>query len=102
LDAAFAVNDPSALGAVEAIEAAGRSGRVTVVTVDGSPEGVAAIQAGRLHSSSAQTPREIGRIAAEKAYDHLAGKPVGKDVKLPVRLLTKDIAGEAPEPGGHP
>lgn len=102
LDAAFAVNDPSALGAVEAIEAAGRSGRVTVVTVDGSPEGVAAIRAGRLHSSSAQTPREIGRIAAEKAYDHLAGKPVGKDVKLPVRLLTKDIAGEAPEPGGHP
>lgn len=97
LDAAFPVNDPSALGTVEAIEAAGRSGQVTVVTVDGSPEGIAAIQAGRLHSSSAQTPREIGRIAAATAYEYLAGKPVAKDIKLPVKLVTKDSAHGIPE-----
>lgn len=92
LDAVFPINDPSALGCVSAMESAGRSGKVTVVTVDGSREGAAAILAGKLHSTSAQFPREIGRVAAEKAYDHLAGKPVEKDIKIPVKLITKENA----------
>ena len=65
LDAAFPINDPSALGAISAIESAGKLGKVTVVTVDGSREAVAAIKAGKLHSSSAQFPKQIGRVAAE-------------------------------------
>jgi ribose transport system substrate-binding protein len=92
LDAAFPINDPSALGAISAIEAADRAGQVTVVTVDGSREGAAAILAGKLHSTSAQSPREIGRIAAEKAYEQLAGKPVDKDIVVPVKLITKENA----------
>ncbi len=97
-DAAFPINDPSALGCISAIESAGKLGQVTVVTVDGSREGAAAILSGKLHSTSAQFPREIGRIAAEKAYDHLAGKPVDKDVKIPVKLVTKDNAAEFAQP----
>ena len=92
LDAAFPINDPSAAGAISAIEAAGRTGQVTVVTVDGSREGAAAILSGKLHSTSAQYPREIGRLAAEKAYEHLAGKPVDKDIVVPVKLITKENA----------
>jgi len=92
LDAAFPINDPSAAGAISAIDAAGRSGQVTVVTVDGSREGAAAILSGKLHSTSAQFPREIGRIAAEKAYEHLAGKTVAKDVVVPVKLITRENA----------
>lgn len=88
-DAAFPINDPSALGAISAIESAGKLGRVTVVSVDGSREGVAAIEAGKLHSTSAQFPDEIGRVAAEAIYDHLAGKAVPKDIKIPVELVTK-------------
>lgn len=92
LDAAFPINDPSAIGAISAIESAGRAGQVTVVTVDGSREGAAAILAGKLHSTSAQYPREIGRIAAEKAYEHLSGKTVAKDIVVPVKLITKENA----------
>ena len=92
MDAVFPVNDPGALGCISAIESAGKLGQVTVVTVDGSREGAAAILAGKLHSTSAQFPREIGRIAAEKAYEHLAGKPVAKDIVVPVKLITKDNA----------
>jgi len=98
LDAAFPINDPSALGCISAIESAGKLGQVTVVTVDGSREAAAAIQAGKLHSSSAQFPKEIGRIAAEKFYDHLAGKPVEKDVKISVKLVTKENAVEFLQP----
>ncbi len=94
LDAAFPINDPSALGAISAIESAGKLGKVTVVSVDGSKEAVDAIRAGKLHSTSAQFPSEIGRVAAEAAYDHLADKPVAKDIKIPVKLITKANAGE--------
>ena len=93
LNAVFPINDPSALGAISALESAGRLKDVTVVTVDGSAEGIAAIKAGKLLSTSAQFPGEIGRIAAEKAYEHLAGKPVGaKDIKVKVELITKENA----------
>ena len=90
LNAAFPINDPGALGCISAIESAGKLGQVTVVTVDGSREGAAAIQSGKLHSTSAQFPKEIGRVAAEKAYEHLDGKPVEKEVKIPVKLITKE------------
>lgn len=52
----------------------------------------AAILSGKLHSTSAQFPREIGRLAAEAAYDHLAGKPVVKNIVVPVKLITKENA----------
>jgi ribose transport system substrate-binding protein len=92
LDAAFPINDPSALGAISAIESAGKLGKVTVVSVDGSKEAVEVIRAGKLHSTSAQFPGEIGRVAAEAAYDHLAGKPVPKDIKIPVKLIARSNA----------
>ena len=94
LDAVFPINDPGALGCISAIESAGKLGQVTVVTVDGSREGAAAIRAGKLHSTSAQFPKEIGRVAAEKAYEHLAGKTVEKEIKIPVKLITKENVDE--------
>lgn len=94
LDAVFPINDPSALGAISALESADRLKEVTVVTVDGSQEGIAAIKAGKLHSTSGQFPREIGRIAAEKLYEYLEGKPVAKSVKVPVKLIDAANAGE--------
>ena len=92
LNAVFPINDPSALGAISALESAGKLGDVTVVTVDGSAEGAAAIKAGKLYSSSAQFPKEIGRIAAEKMYEGLAGKSVEKNIKVRVELVTKENA----------
>lgn len=100
LDAVFAVNDPSALGALRAIEESGRVGAIAVVAVDGSPAGIAAIRAGRLLASAAQSPREIGRIAAEQAYAHFQGKPVEKNTRLPVRLITSENL--PPQPDDEP
>jgi ribose transport system substrate-binding protein len=99
VDAAFPINDPSALGAISAIESAGKAGKVTVVSVDGSKEAIEAIRAGKLHSTSAQFPGEIGRVAADAAYDHLAGKTVPKDIRIPVKLITKT---NADSPGNGP
>lgn len=93
-DAAFPINDPSALGSISAIESAGKGGQVTVVSVDGSREAAAAIKAGKLLGSSAQFPKEIGRVAAEKAYDHLAGKTIEKDIKIPVKFISSENVDE--------
>jgi len=92
INAVFPINDPSALGVVSALESAGKLADVTIVTVDGSAEAVAAIKAGKLYSTSAQFPYEMGKVAAEKAYDHLEGKSVEKDVKIRVELITADNA----------
>jgi ribose transport system substrate-binding protein len=94
LDGVFPINDPSALGAISAIESAGKLGKVTVVAVDGSREAIRAIKAGKLHSSSAQFPREIGIVSAETFYNHVAGKPIPKDIKIPVKLITRENADE--------
>ncbi len=93
LNAVFAINDPSALGAISALESAGKLAGVTIVTVDGSQPAIDAIRAGKLHSTSAQFPKEIGRIAAEKMYEHLEGKPVPKEVTVRVELVAKENAG---------
>jgi ribose transport system substrate-binding protein len=90
LNAVFPINDPGALGVISALESAGKLKDVTVVTVDGSQEGIAQIKEGKLYSTSAQFPREIGRIAAEKAYAHFEGKPVEKDIKVPVKLISPE------------
>ena len=92
MNAVFPINDPSALGAISALKSAGRLHDVTVVTVDGSREGVTAIKAGKMLSTSAQFPKEIGRIAAEAMYQSLEGKTVKTDIKVPVQLITKENA----------
>jgi len=102
-NAVFPINDPSALGAISAIEAAGKLGQVLVVTVDGSKEGIAVIKEGKLLSSSAQFPRQIGKISAEKVYEYLDGKTVEKEVKIPVELITREnadsfLAGQDKDP----
>jgi ribose transport system substrate-binding protein len=94
LDAVFTINDPGAIGCVSAIDAAGRSGQVLVVTVDGSREAAQFILNGGILSTSAQFPRKIGSLAAEAACDHLAGKSVDKEIKVPVTLVTKANAAE--------
>lgn len=88
INAVFAINDPSALGCISALESAGKLKNVKIVAVDGAKEAVAAIKAGKMLATSAQFPKEIGRIGAEKVYEHLAGKTVEKDIKVRVELVT--------------
>jgi ribose transport system substrate-binding protein len=96
IDALFAVNDPSALGAIGAIRDAGRRGAVDVVSVDGSEAAREAIAAGDLLASVAQSPAEIGRIAARHALAHLAGRKVPPQILLPVELLAMPATPQSP------
>ena len=94
MDAIFAINDVSAIAANEGIAKAGRSGKILVLGVAGSKEGAQAIKDGKMLSSCAQEPLSMGKAAVEKVYDFIAGKPVEKEVRVPVKLVTKENAEE--------
>lgn len=94
MDAIFAINDVSAIAANEGIEKAGRSGKITVMGVAGSKDGAQAIKDGKMLSSCAQEPLTMGKVAVDKVYDFIAGKTIEKDVRVPVKLVTKENAEE--------
>lgn len=89
IDALFACNDLMALGAVEAIAAAGRSGGIRVVGFDALDDARKMIEAGRMDASVAQSPRDMGRIAVESAARLFRGEPVAAEQKVPIALVTK-------------
>jgi ribose transport system substrate-binding protein len=89
IDALFACSDLMALGAVEAIAAAGRSGTIRVVGFDALDDARKMIEAGRMEASVAQSPRDMGRIAVESAARLLRGESVPDEQKVPIALVTK-------------
>lgn len=87
IEAVFAQNDEMALGAIEAIEAAGKTGEIQVVGFDGTDDGLDAIEAGTLSATVAQQPEEMGKLAMQAAYDHFSGKKVEKSIASPLELI---------------
>lgn len=83
----FALNDPSALGCVAAVESANLLDQVQIVGVDGSDDAKAAIAEGKMLASAAQDPVQIGSAAIETAYKVIAGEEVEKDIKIPSYLV---------------
>jgi ribose transport system substrate-binding protein len=88
-DALFACSDLMALGALEAIAAAGRASRIRVVGFDALDDARKAIEAGRMEGSVAQSPRDMGRIAVDSAAKLLRGETIPADQKVPIALVTK-------------
>jgi ribose transport system substrate-binding protein len=89
IDALFAANDLMALGAVEAIAAAGRSGRIRVVGFDALDDARSAIEGGRMEASMAQSPRDMGRLAVEGAARLLKSESLPPDQTVPIGLVTR-------------
>lgn len=90
LNGVFALNDPSAIGCVAAVESADMLDQVQIVGVDGSDDGKAAIAEGKMLASAAQHPKDIGKISVETAYQVLAGEKTEADIKVPVELVNKE------------
>lgn len=89
LQALFAANDVMALGAIEAVAAAGRTGDLIVVGFDAQDEARAAIEAGAMDATVAQHPREMGRVAVESAWRLLQGEPVPAEQPVRIELVSE-------------
>ena len=90
LDVVMALNDPAAMGAIAALQNAGRLNDVCVYGVDGVPETKEMILHGRMTATSAQSPRKIGRIAAQQAYRLLDGEHIESFIQLPTNLISAE------------
>jgi ribose transport system substrate-binding protein len=90
VEALFSCSDNMALGAIEAIAAAGRTGDVMVVGFDAITEAREAIRKGTMEGSLAQYPAEIGRLGVEYAYQFLNGEDIPEYVPTKIELITTE------------
>jgi len=85
VDGAICGNDLMALGALDALAAAGR--RALVVGNNGTEEALRAIGAGRLLASMGFDGFRMGALAAMAALRHLAGAAVPAEILLPAPVI---------------
>lgn len=89
-DVVLGGNDPTALGALAALQMNQKQDGILIYGIDGSPDGKVMINEGYMEGSSAQRPISIANQALEMAYDYLDGKEVEKLVIVPVTMITRD------------
>jgi len=84
-NAVYAHNDEMALGAINAIKAAGKTpGQdVKLVSIDGNKDAVTAVAAGELFASVECNPR-FGKVAYDALETYAGGKP------LPIKIVSED------------
>ncbi|MGH6693016.1 MAG: sugar ABC transporter substrate-binding protein [Gammaproteobacteria bacterium] len=87
LDGILSANDVMSLGAIEALEAAGRS--VPVIGVNAVPEAIAAIKSGKLLATVDFDAMKIACIATEAALRHLRGEKLPRHIELPVQVVDR-------------
>ncbi|HJZ72769.1 MAG TPA: sugar ABC transporter substrate-binding protein [Vicinamibacterales bacterium] len=90
IDSVFACSDLMALGALEAISAAHRTGAIKVVGFDALDDAKKAIAAGTMEASVAQFPADMGRAAIESAVKVIHGEKLPEDIKVRLELVTRD------------
>jgi ribose transport system substrate-binding protein len=95
LKAIFAANDDMALGVVRAVQAAGATGKIIVVSVDGTPEAIDALKQGLLAGTVAQYPDAMAYMAIETLVKKLNGETVPAKIYSPIKLITKDNVSDA-------
>jgi len=88
IKAVFAHNDEMILGAIQAAEAAGRTG-IVFVGFDAVDDAVQAVEDGTLAATVAQQPDVIGRLGVETAVKYLNGEQVEANTPVPLSLVTK-------------
>ncbi|MFB9983014.1 sugar ABC transporter substrate-binding protein [Mesorhizobium newzealandense] len=93
----FVMNEPMAAGAIQAI--GDKVSEITIVSQNGSPEGLTLIKQGTLVATSAWSPVVEGIIATRILDDTLNGKPLADSDKVclvPYVTVTKDNIAESP------
>ena len=90
--AIFGGNDPTALGAYAAAEAAGS--KALIYGVDGSPDIKALIAEGKVTGTGAQSPMSIGKTIAEVYYKVQAGETVEARYPIATFMINADNVAE--------
>ncbi len=93
--ALFSCNDMMALGAIEAIAAAGKTDDIIVVGFDAVADARQAIREGTLAASVAQHPFEMGKLAIMSARSLIDGRKIPAFLPVKIDLITGSNVGPA-------
>jgi len=94
IDLVLAANDEQGLGAIEAIDAAGRLKEIKVTGIDANYDAAQSIQQGRLYASADYAGLHQGYLATKAAIKYLRGEKIPKRIILPVLIVDKANAKE--------
>ena len=96
LQVIFAVNDPSAMGAINAIQQATveLTNDIMVYGVDGNPDAKKLIESGEMEGTGSQSPETLGYDSMMAAFDVLEGKEIDKEIVVDTFLITDENVAE--------
>ncbi|CAD6557736.1 substrate-binding domain-containing protein [Paraburkholderia sabiae] len=92
IKAVYAHDDEMALGAIQALEAAGRLNGIIVVGINGANNAIQSVAEGKLTATFIYP--FVAPEGIQTAYKVARGEPVPKDIKLQSTLITKDNAAQ--------
>lgn len=90
LDAIVAQNDEMALGALKAVEANGKFGKIKIIGIDAIPDALDSVKNGKLDGSVFQDAKGQGATAVDVAIKAAKGEKVEKTNYIPFQLITKE------------
>ncbi|HTB85941.1 MAG TPA: substrate-binding domain-containing protein [Candidatus Sulfotelmatobacter sp.] len=90
IDAVIAENDEMALGALKAIEAAGKQNQISVIGIDAIPDALKAVADSKMVGTVFQDAKGQGALAVDLAVQLAQGKTVKHDNYIPFQLVTKE------------
>ena len=91
----FAANDTMGLGAAQAVKNAGKTGVVSIISVDGITAALQAVKDGTLSGTISQYPYAEGQMAVQACANLAAKKPVPARVVAPIKLIEKSNVDKA-------
>jgi len=99
IDAVYCHDDTMAVGAIEALKAAGKApGEIIVIGVGGNMEGLQAVRDGWMYCTMMQAPDVEGALQAQCLVDYINGDPINftydNFVQLPSPIVTIENADE--------
>jgi ribose transport system substrate-binding protein len=94
INGVYAANDEMAMGVLSALKARNLAGKVKLVGNDGIADALAAVAAGEMYATNAESPYALGQKVTSLAGDVLAGKTVSPEETLHGKLITKDSVKE--------
>jgi len=91
INAVFCGNDAMAMGAYQALVAAGKADKVMVFGFDGAKDVIDSIHEGKIIATGMQFPKKMARMAAEQADEYIKGrKDFPQKVPVAVELVTQE------------
>ena len=89
IDGVMCAADFLAIGAAQAIRAAGKAGKIKIVTVDLQPDAEKMLREGLLTGAIVQTAQIMGRWGVRAAINVLSGRTVPPQLYTPYFVVTK-------------